>query len=152
MTRRKSRTSRELLLPSDRILRLRAFGSQGGVSRHDCLVSNGTELSHPNGFDDRHRRSQLEESRGRTKTPASINHPAIDPVTLAKYNRNHNGKLDSDEVAALEAHQAKLAKAVKSDTSSVTESQENAIQLSPFEVAAGADKAYPPMSSTSGTR
>ena len=76
---------------------------------------------------------------------------APDPATLAKYDKNKNGKLDPDEIAAMQADQAKAAKAV-SATPDAAASAEPVVELSPFEVNAAGDKGYYASSTLAGTR
>ena len=76
--------------------------------------------------------------------------PSVEPALLAKYDRNNNGRLDADEVAALQADQAKAARAVATDAG--TGAKEEVVQLSPFEVNAGEDKGYAASNSLAGTR
>ena len=75
--------------------------------------------------------------------------PAPDAKTLAKYDLNHNGKLDPDELAAMQADEAKAAKAV---TTAAAAQDHEVVQLTPFEVNAGNDKGYYASSTLSGTR
>ena len=74
---------------------------------------------------------------------------APDAQTLSKYDKNKNGKLDPDELAAMQADQAKAA-AMAVDTKS--EGEEKVVELSPFEVNAGGDKGYYGTNTMSGTR
>src|SRR5262245_10528975 len=53
---------------------------------------------------------------------------------LAKYDRNHNGVLDADELAVMQADQAKAAAAVV--TTAATEKRDEPTIMSPFEVTA----------------
>src|SRR5262249_46408186 len=82
---------------------------------------------------------------------------ATDPATLAKYDKNKNGRLDPDEQAALEADQKKLAAV---DTTSSTANSGNSsddsrsgevVSLSPFEVVSET-KGYYASNTMSGTR
>lgn len=74
---------------------------------------------------------------------------AVSPATLAKYDKNKDGKLDAAETAAMQADEAKAAKAVTPTTDA---NEEKAVELSPFEVNGGADKGYYASSTLSGTR
>ncbi|MBI5766304.1 MAG: TonB-dependent receptor [Verrucomicrobia bacterium] len=69
--------------------------------------------------------------------------PAPDAATLARYDKNKNGRLDADEAAALAADQKKIATAPGSG--------EEIIALSPFEVVSDA-KGYYASNTMSGTR
>jgi outer membrane receptor protein involved in Fe transport len=69
---------------------------------------------------------------------------------LARYDLNHNGRLDPDEDAALRADQARAAPPATDRSNSAA--GEKAIELSPFEVSAGADKGYAASGTLSGTR
>ena len=75
---------------------------------------------------------------------------APDAPTLAQYDRNGNGRLDPEELAAQQADQARAATSATS--TSTTASGDKVVELSPFEVAAGSDKGYYASSSLSGTR
>ncbi|MDO8545585.1 MAG: TonB-dependent receptor plug domain-containing protein [Opitutaceae bacterium] len=70
--------------------------------------------------------------------------PAVDAVTLAKYDRNGNGRLDPDELAAMEAAPRTTIPAAKA-------SPDETIVLSPFEVVSQ-DRGYYASSTMSGTR
>ena len=93
-------------------------------------------------------RSSPSPSLRRNRAPAAS---AADARTLAKYDKNKNGKLDADEVATMQADEAKAAKAVVNTPSSGA-AKEEVIELSPFEVNSGSDKGYAASSSLSGTR
>ena len=73
---------------------------------------------------------------------------AASPEDLAKYDSNHNGRLDPDELAARNADEQKARGAVQS---SATASGE-VVNLSPFEVHAGNDLGYNAASAMSLTR
>ena len=75
--------------------------------------------------------------------------PAADAATLAKYDTNHNGKLDPDEVAAMQADQAKAVPVSNQPVAKPAE--EEVIALSPFEVVSD-NKGYFAANSVSGTR
>jgi hypothetical protein len=82
-------------------------------------------------------------------TSASLGQaPATDPLLLAKYDANKNGRLDPDEVAAMEAAQRKPA--VVQSTATSSESGETVV-LSPFEVTSEG-RGYYSASTMSGTR
>ena len=90
---------------------------------------------------------------------ASALHAAADPAqaaleakALAKYDKNHNGKLDPDELAAKEADEAKAAKAAVTTRTSASAAKDDTVRLSPFEVSSGNDKGYSAMNTMSGTR
>lgn len=74
-----------------------------------------------------------------------------DAAALAKYDRNKNGKLDADELAAQRADEARAAAAVAANPAPATEKEE-LVELSPFEVNAGADRGYSASGTLSGTR
>ncbi len=73
--------------------------------------------------------------------------PAADAAVLAKYDLNKNGKLDPDELAAMQADNARAANA---PVASATASDET-ITLSPFEVRE-ANNGYYAANTMSGTR
>jgi hypothetical protein len=68
---------------------------------------------------------------------------APDAATLAKYDKNKNGRLDPDEIAAMQADQAKAAK-----TPIIAD---EAVELSPFKVSSDT-KGYYASNTMSGTR
>ena len=65
---------------------------------------------------------------------------APDAATLAKYDKNHNGVLDPDEVAAMQADQAKAAAAPVATSATATD--KDVIALSPYEVDATKETGY----------
>ena len=69
---------------------------------------------------------------------------------LARYDKNKNGRLDADELAAQRADETKAAQAATANPS--TESGDSVVELSPFQVNAGADKGYLASNTLSGTR
>ncbi len=75
--------------------------------------------------------------------------PATSPnaATLARYDKNNNGKLDADEVAAMEADQKK---SVPVETTPATAAND-VVALSPFEVVSDT-KGYYASNTMSGTR
>ena len=75
-----------------------------------------------------------------------------DANALANYDKNHNGKLDPDELAAMQADEAKMANAAAASSPKLTSGDNEVVQLSPFEVSAGDDRGYSASSSLSGTR
>ncbi len=77
---------------------------------------------------------------------------APDAATLARYDKNKNGRLDADELAALRADEAKAASAVKPASPAAASSSGDIVQLSPFEVSSANDKGYAASSTLSGTR
>jgi hypothetical protein len=74
--------------------------------------------------------------------------PAPDAATLARYDKNKNGRLDTDELGAAEADQKKISAAA--GTSGNAEA-DVPITLSPFEVVADT-KGYQAINTMSGTR
>ena len=70
--------------------------------------------------------------------------PATDPLVLAKYDANKNGRLDPEEIAAMEATQ-------RAPAAIETKAGENTVVLSPFEVTSGG-RGYYASSTMSGTR
>jgi outer membrane receptor protein involved in Fe transport len=76
--------------------------------------------------------------------------PSVSPATLAKYDKNKNGSLESDELAAMQATEGKAASAVATTASSSEEG--NVIQLSPFEVDGTGDRGYRAGGTMAGTR
>ncbi|MSU49075.1 MAG: TonB-dependent receptor [Opitutus sp.] len=72
--------------------------------------------------------------------------PATDPILLAKYDTNKNGRLDPDELAAIPAT-ARSPAIASSSASASTET----VLLSPFEVTSGG-RGYYASSTMSGTR
>jgi outer membrane receptor for ferric coprogen and ferric-rhodotorulic acid len=73
---------------------------------------------------------------------------APDPQMLAKYDKNGNGRLDPDELAAMQADQAKAAQAPVATTAS---SADKVVELSPFEVTED-NHGYYAANTMSGTR
>ncbi len=73
---------------------------------------------------------------------------SVDATTLARYDKNRNGVLDSSELATLQADQAKAAQAV----STGAPADEKVVELSPFQVTAAEDKGYLAANTLSGTR
>jgi hypothetical protein len=82
----------------------------------------------------------------------AVNAAAPDAKTLARYDKNKNGKLDPDELAAQRADESRTAASVAANPSGVSGAKEEVVALSPFEVNAGGDKGYAASSSMSGTR
>ncbi len=70
-------------------------------------------------------------------------------AALAKYDRNHNGVLDGDEVATMQADNARAAQGVT--TTIATEDGDSVTQMSPFEVVSS-DRGYYGGNTMSGTR
>ncbi|MCX6954954.1 MAG: TonB-dependent receptor plug domain-containing protein [Verrucomicrobia bacterium] len=70
-------------------------------------------------------------------------------ATLAKYDANKNGRLDPEELAALQADETKSV--APSAATTATEGVEM-VQLSPFEVTGTQDRGYLATSTMSGTR
>ena len=75
---------------------------------------------------------------------------APDAKALARYDKNQNGKLDADELAAQRADEARSATAVKSTDGAAA--KDEVISLSPFEVSAGGDRGYAASNTLAGTR
>lgn len=74
--------------------------------------------------------------------------PVADPATLAKYDQNHNGVLDPDELAQLRVDQAAAAAAVQTSTSPA----DTVVKMSPFEVSAGNENGYFAETTLAGSR
>jgi hypothetical protein len=72
----------------------------------------------------------------------------VDAATLARYDRNQNGRLDPEEAAVRDADQTKAAAAVAAGPGVA---QEEAVQLSPFEVKEN-NLGYYAANTMSGTR
>lgn len=81
-------------------------------------------------------------------TPAA---PAPDPLTLARYDKNGNGRLDPDEVAAMNADQAQAAAAVTVDPKASAPAGD-VVVMSPFQVDTSRDNGYYGANTLSGTR
>ncbi len=75
---------------------------------------------------------------------------SADASTLAKYDKNKNGRLDADERATMQADQARAAKAAS--TSPTETKAEDVVKLSPFEVSGAGDQGYYAANTMSGTR
>jgi outer membrane receptor protein involved in Fe transport len=69
---------------------------------------------------------------------------------LAKYDSNHNGRLDADEAARRDADLAKAASAAQASAS--TEPKSEVVELSPFQVTADDSTGYYASNTLSGTR
>ena len=69
---------------------------------------------------------------------------------LARYDKNKNGQLDADELAAQQANETKAAKAATANAPA--SDGDTVVELSPFQVNAGADKGYLASNTLSGTR
>ncbi len=74
---------------------------------------------------------------------------APDAATLAKYDTNHDGKLDPDEIAAMTAAQRSVP--VTTTPAAAPESGE-VVALSPFEVTSDSNRGYFQSNTMSGTR
>ena len=74
--------------------------------------------------------------------------PAVDAASLAKYDKNNNGRLDADEITAMEADQKKAGTVV---TTAVKAESDEIVALSPFEVVSDT-KGYYSSNTMSGTR
>ncbi len=75
-----------------------------------------------------------------------------DAATLAKYDANRNGKLDPDEVAAMEAAQRSAAGVQVAGLSAPKGSDGEVVALSPFEVVSDNNRGYFQSNTMSGTR
>mgnify|MGYP001553585485 CR=1 FL=1 len=73
---------------------------------------------------------------------------APDAQTLAKYDKNHNGRLDPDELAAMQTDEAKSAQVPVATTGSPSD---KVVELSPFEVSED-NHGYYAANTMSGTR
>ncbi len=73
-----------------------------------------------------------------------------DAATLAKYDKNKNGRLDADELATLRADEEKAAKAAV--VSASADRDNGVVEMSPFEVSSAQDRGYLATNSMSGTR
>jgi hypothetical protein len=73
------------------------------------------------------------------------------PQALAKYDANKNGVLDSEELAAMRADEAKIAAAMATSAAN-TNGEDKVVELSPFEVNATDDRGYYAANTMSGTR
>jgi hypothetical protein len=76
---------------------------------------------------------------------------APNAATLAKYDKNRNGRLDADEVAAMQAAEKAAAATPTTTTASPSTPSADVVVLSPFEVVSDA-KGYYQANSISGTR
>ena len=76
---------------------------------------------------------------------------APDAATLAKYDTNKNGRLDPNEVEAMNAAEAKAAKIPITHAATPSASESETVQLSPFEVKE-ANNGYFATNTMSGTR
>jgi hypothetical protein len=74
-----------------------------------------------------------------------------DATTLARYDKNHNGKLDADELKTMQADEARAATAATSDATT-SNSGDQIYHLSPFEVSTAHDNGYYAANTLSGTR
>src|ERR1700676_2737226 len=75
---------------------------------------------------------------------------APDAQTLAKYDKNHNGILDPDEVAAMQADNAKAAQTPV--ITAPSSSSGDVVTLNPFEVDASKDIGYYAENTLAGSR
>jgi len=75
--------------------------------------------------------------------------PAVDAATLAKYDKNHNGVLDPDEIAAMQADQAAAGQAPVAATGAAGN---QTVTLNPFEVDASKDIGYYAENTLAGSR
>ena len=74
---------------------------------------------------------------------------AQDAATLAKYDKNHNGVLDPDEIAAMQADQAKAAQTPVTTTPG---QNKDVVTLNPFAVDASKDIGYYAENTLAGSR
>ena len=74
---------------------------------------------------------------------------ATDAQTLAKYDKNKNGRLDADEVSAL---QADTARAAQTPVNSSASASGDVVTLNPFEVDASKDIGYYAENTLAGSR
>ncbi len=74
---------------------------------------------------------------------------APDAATLAKYDTNKNGRLDPDELAAMQADHAQAANVPVERKAST---DQDVVELSPFQVIGNQDKGYYASNTLSGTR
>ena len=77
--------------------------------------------------------------------------PATDAATLAKYDRNKNGRIDADEVAAMDADAKRAASVVSTNAAGTAQASDEVVSLSPFEVVSD-NKGYYGANTMSGTR
>lgn len=75
---------------------------------------------------------------------------AADAKSLAKYDKNQNGRLDPDELAAMQADEAQAARAAVA--SAAAPKSDEVVEMSPFQVSSAADKGYFASNTLSGTR
>ncbi len=75
-----------------------------------------------------------------------------DTAALAKYDKNKNGRLDADELAAQRADEARAASVLAANPSAAPAGNDAVVALSPFEVSAESDKGYFAANTLSGTR
>jgi outer membrane receptor protein involved in Fe transport len=76
--------------------------------------------------------------------------PTTERATLGRYDRNGNGRLDPEELAAQQADQARAANAIARNSGE--NSGDRPVELSPFTVSAENDRGYLAATSVSGTR
>jgi hypothetical protein len=77
---------------------------------------------------------------------------AADARALAQYDKNKNGRLDPDELAAKQADEARAASAVATTAGVAAAAKEEVVELSPFQVTASEDRGYAATNTLSGTR
>jgi hypothetical protein len=73
--------------------------------------------------------------------------PAVDAATLAKYDTNHNGVLDPNELAALQADEQRAGR-----TTTTASGDSETVVLNPFEVTTAKDTGYQATETLAGTR
>jgi hypothetical protein len=84
-------------------------------------------------------------------SPAQQAAANISPEQLAKYDTNKNGRLDPDELAAMQAADAKAAQTPVTGTAGTSTAGNDTVQLSPFEVREN-NNGYYASNTMSGTR
>ena len=81
----------------------------------------------------------------------SVAAAAPTPQQLARYDTNKNGRLDADELAAMEKEAAAARSAASLDRATGA-GPEEIVVLTPFEVNSAQDRGYQATSAMSGTR
>lgn len=76
--------------------------------------------------------------------------PGPDAAALARYDLNHNGRFDPDELALQAADAGKAPAPVRSDAAAPD--RIGVVELSPFQVSSGSDRGYYASNTVSGTR
>ena len=86
-------------------------------------------------------------ANNRPAFPAASPVPAITAPLLARYDRNHNGRLDPDEIATMQADNARAAR-----TQVASNAGDQVVTLNPFEVDASKDIGYYAQNTLAGSR